>query len=704
MKAIILAGGEGKRLRPVTCTMPKPSIPVCDKAVILHIINLLESHGIKEIAITLNYLPGEVKKIINNAINMGEISSKITFCTEKKPLGTAGTVKNCINECFNDNEEDFFVICGDTITDIDISEMINFHKEKAKMATIAVKAVDIPTEFGIVLTNNESMVTGFIEKPVSSEAVSNIVNTGIYILTPEIMEYCNENTFCDFARDIFSKIPDLSNNIAAYHTDAYWCDIGDFASYKKVNFDLAKKTNCLFIGENCNISSEAQIKNCVICHGTTIEAGCELSNCVIMSNVVIEKYSSLTDCVICKNVKIAERVIAEKTIIGENSNIAHNVYIKKDSKIWDNSSILPESIITGIIKNQQGASGSYSPEAILRLGHAFGTFIGQNASVLVCADGAGSSCMISAGFQAALASTGISVKTIEAVPLSVVRWICRTGICDGAIHISEGFKNHISFLNGHGNDLCKNERRKLKSIYDMEDFISVSRKNIPPFEVLSNPEDYYISSLLDIFKCPHKNLTYLSKHFTRGQRFAASTYLTIKMFPDAPVFLPAFDSLAAEKIANMYNRYTIKCGSKNGDIMAEMENFMHINGVYAQYLMLFDDLAFDFAICCLESFIKNDLDGEAENYINNPLYRFEYEIPCPNAKKAEIIKKLINSKNACGCYEIHDGICINKKNTAVKISSEDEKQSFHIYVEGLSEEIAKDVTEEIIKTIENLLT
>ena len=704
MKAIIMAGGEGTRLRPITCKMPKPCVPICDKAVILHIIELLERHGINDIGITLKYLPGEIKKLIKNETANGKIHANISFCVENSPLGTAGSVKNCICECFDNAEEDFLIISGDAATDIDITEMINFHKEKGKLATIAVKSVNVPTEFGVVLTDKDSMITGFIEKPVWSEAVSNEVNTGIYIVTPDLMDYCSKDTFCDFAKDIFMKVPDLSNNIAAYHTNCYWCDIGDVDSYKKVNFDYALKESNNFIGKNCIISPGAKLQGCVICHGCTIEANCRLTNCIVMANTVIEKNSTLSDSVICKNVIVSENVIVENSVIGEKAEIGKSSLIGNKSKIWDSVTIMPESIISGVVRNFNGSVGSYSPETILRLGKAFGTFIGQGASVLVCADECGSSCMISAGFQSSLAGVGIAVKTIESVPLSVIRWICRTGICDGAVYISKESKNHIFFLNGFGDDLCKNERRKFKSIYEMEDFIAVNQKNIPVFEELSNPEDYYISALLDIFKCPHKTLNYLSKRFSRGQRFAISAYLTIKMYPDAPVFLPAFGGLAAEKIADKYGRYTIKCGDKNGDIMAEMEKFMHIPGVYAQYLMLFDDLAFDFAICCLEGYIANELDKEAENLIKNPLFSCDWEIPCPNANKAEIIKKFINSNIACYGYEIHDGICIKKNNSAAKIAAEDEKQAFHVYVESLSAETGKDIAGEILKTIENLLT
>lgn len=699
MKAIIMAGGEGTRLRPITCRMPKPAVPVKDKPVILHIIGLLEQHGIYDIAITLKYLPGELKKIVESAVNRGEIKADIRFCTETSPLGTAGSVKNCISECYENSEEDFLVISGDAITDINLREMIDFHKKQGKMATIAVKAVDIPTEFGVVLTNKENMVTGFIEKPVWSEAVSNIVNTGIYIVTSRLMEFCPEEGACDFAKDVFTKIPDLSHNIAAFQTEAYWCDIGDVRSYRSVNLRGGG-----FIGENCSISDEADIRNSVICHGCRVGAGSVISDSVVMPNTVIGKHCKIAECVLCSSVSIEDGVTAEDAVVGEKAAIGHSTVIKKGTKIWDGANILPESMLHGVIREYGGSASSYSPEMVLRLGRAFGTFLGQHASALICADGSGSSCMISAGLQSALASAGIQVKVIETVPMPVIRWICRSGICDGGIYVSDNGESHIHFLNKFGDDLSKNERRKLKSVYDLEDFTRVDRNSIPVFEELSSPEDYYISALLDIFKCPHKNLNYIGRRFTKSQRYAAAAYITIKLFPDAPIFLAASESMAAEKIAEKFDRYVIRCGSKIGDIMSEMEKFMHIDGVYAEYLMFFDDLAFDLGLCCIDGFIAGELDTEIENLIRIPLYRSETQIPCKNANKADIIRKFVNSDLARRGFEINDGICIRDQDSSARICADDERQAFHVYVESLSEEYGKEIAGEILKTLENLLT
>ncbi len=699
MKAIIMAGGEGARLRPVTCGMPKPAVPVKDRPVILHIIDLLEKNGISDIAVTLRYMPGEIKNIIENAVSRGEISADVRFCTETSPLGTAGSVRNCIEVCFDGAREDFLIISGDAVTDINIREMEDFHRSRGKMATIAVKAVETPTEFGVVLVGKDSTVTGFIEKPEWREAVSNIVNTGIYIVTPELMELCPGEGECDFAKDIFSKVSDLSENIAAYCTDAFWCDIGDSESYLSVNMRYAP-----FTGENCAVSPEADVKGSVICHGACIGSGTAVSGSVIMQNVSVGQWCTVRDCIICPGAVIEDGTYAEGCVIGEKAHIGRSCRINKGAKIWNNVNILQESTVNGIIRESGSSASSYSPENILRIGRAFGTFLGRNASCLVCADRSGSGCMICAGMESALASTGIAVKTAEPVSLSVVRWICRQGVCDGAVYICDDGEIKIHFLNRFGDDLCKSERRKLRSVYNMEDFAPVRKSSVHPFENISSPEDYYISSLLDIFRCPHKNLNYIGRHFTRSQRIAAAAYLTVKMFPDAPVFLPASDSMAAGKIAEKYDRYTIRCGEKDGDIMSEMEKFMHINGVYAEYLMFFDDLAFDLGLCCIDGFISDEADSDAEELIRIPLYTSETKIDCGKANKSEIIRKFINTDIAKKGFELNDGVCIRSGSCSARVCACDDSSAFKIYVESMSEEYGKEISGEIVRTLQNLLT
>jgi len=185
MKAVIMAGGEGTRLRPLTCNRPKPMVPVANKPVMEHIIELLRKHNINQIAVTLQYMPGRITDYFDDGSDFGV---ELKYYIEKTPLGTAGSVKNA--EDFLDDT--FIVISGDALTDIDLTKAIEYHFSKKSIATLVLKKVDIPLEYGVVVTDNEGRISRFLEKPSWGEVFSDTVNTGIYILSPEVLNYCKK--------------------------------------------------------------------------------------------------------------------------------------------------------------------------------------------------------------------------------------------------------------------------------------------------------------------------------------------------------------------------------------------------------------------------------------------------------------------------------------------------------------------------------
>lgn len=196
MKSVIMAGGEGTRLRPLTCNIPKPMVPVVNKPVMEHIIELLRKYNLTDIAVTLQYLPNIIKNYFSDG---REFDVNLRYYVEDKPMGTAGSVKNA--EDFLDDT--FVVISGDALTDIDLKKAIDFHFSKKSMATLVLKKVEIPLEYGVVVTDEDGRITRFLEKPSWGEVFSDTVNTGIYILSPEVLKYYNKNEIFDFSKDLF---------------------------------------------------------------------------------------------------------------------------------------------------------------------------------------------------------------------------------------------------------------------------------------------------------------------------------------------------------------------------------------------------------------------------------------------------------------------------------------------------------------------
>ncbi len=225
MKAIIMAGGEGKRLKPVTGDLPKPLVPLCGRPVMEHIILLLKKHGITDICAALKYRPDDIKSYFGSGERLGV---SMTYRVETEALGTAGGVKNC-EDFYGD--EDFLVISGDAACDIDLGALIAEHEKRRPAATIALCPEPEPLRYGLALCDREGFIRSFIEKPDWRHVVTNLVNTGIYIISPRAMELVPEKAEFDFAKDLFPMLLDRGEKLLGVPCDGYWCDIGTPKSY-----------------------------------------------------------------------------------------------------------------------------------------------------------------------------------------------------------------------------------------------------------------------------------------------------------------------------------------------------------------------------------------------------------------------------------------------------------------------------------------
>jgi len=219
VKAIIMAGGEGSRLRPLTCNRPKPMVPVLNRPVMAYCLDLLKQHGISEIGVTLQYLPQAIQDYFGDGSDFGV---RLHYFVEETPLGTAGSVKNAA--AFLD--ETFVVVSGDALTDLDLSQAIAFHRNRGAAGTLVLTRVDCPLEYGVVITAPEGQIVQFLEKPSWSEVFSDTVNTGIYVLEPEVLDYFAPGQKFDFSQDLFPLLLREKKPLFGLVLSGYWCDIG----------------------------------------------------------------------------------------------------------------------------------------------------------------------------------------------------------------------------------------------------------------------------------------------------------------------------------------------------------------------------------------------------------------------------------------------------------------------------------------------
>lgn len=369
-----MAGGEGTRLRPITESMPKPLVEADGIPVIEHIFRLLIKHGVSEAAVTTRYLGDMIKNRYGASYSTGSTGAsrilRLRYYEEKLPLGTAGGVKNA-SEIYSDGKP-FLVISGDAMTDTDISEMMSFHSEKEADVTVALSCAADPREYGTVLCGKEGRITKFIEKPAWQHVLTDAVNTGIYIINPEVMACIPENAERDFARDLFPALMKEGKRLFGYETSAHWCDIGSVSDYYKENMRISGGKNVLSRNGNFNIDREASV-----------------SESILYSNVKIGSGSLITGSVICDGCTIGKNVtVGNGSVIGSGCSIGDGAFLFPGSRLGKNTVINSgQTYGTGysegrpFVFERGGLSGSGDTVSCIRIGLAAASAIGRGSRV-----------------------------------------------------------------------------------------------------------------------------------------------------------------------------------------------------------------------------------------------------------------------------------------------------------------------------------
>ncbi|MDI6642169.1 MAG: NDP-sugar synthase [Elusimicrobiota bacterium] len=346
MKAIILLGGFGTRLRPFSCHTPKPLLPILNRPGLEYQLELIRRYGIKEVVFCLNYLS---KKFLNYFGSGKKFGLKIHYCVEKIPLGTGGAIKNA-QKFFDNNPA--IIFNGDILTDINLGEIAKLHINKKAVLTIALVRVKDPTVYGLVETDKNCRILRFLEKPSWDEVTCNTINAGIYVFQPELLQYIPEGINYSLERGLFPLLLEKKKPVYGFISPSYWIDIGTIEKYLQVHFDILKgelkvcisgrkiKKN-FFVEKNVIIDSTAVVDGkVVIGKNTLIGSYVQLNGFVsIGRNCKISKGAQITDSVILDNTIIGEGAKLEKCIVGKNCKIEPHTVVDKDSAIGDNTHI-----------------------------------------------------------------------------------------------------------------------------------------------------------------------------------------------------------------------------------------------------------------------------------------------------------------------------------------------------------------------------
>ncbi len=536
MRAVLMAGGSGTRLRPLTCDLPKPMVPMLNRPIAEHIINLLKRHHITEIIATLYYLPDVMRDYFQDGSDFGV---QMTYAVEEEqPLGTAGCVKN-IQQWLDDT---FVTISGDAITDFDLQAAIAFHREKKSKATLILTRVPNPVEFGVVITDKDGKIKRFLEKPSLSEIFSDTVNTGTYILEPEVLDYLPENEESDFSKDLFPLLLEKGEPMYGYVADAYWCDVGHLEAYREAQYDgLDKKVKLKFpypeksagiwignnthidssavietpvlIGDNCRIGARVKIEaGTVIGDNVTIGADADLKRPIIWNGATVGEEAHLRACIISRGTRIDRRaqalegsVVGSLSIVGEEAQIAPGVKVWPSKRI-ESGAILNINLIWGNtaqrnLFGQRGVTGlanvDLTPEFVVKLGASYGSTLKLGSTVIISRDQRSVSRMIGRAMVAGLMSAGVHVQNLEATAIPIARTMMVTNFMDvaGGIHIRlEPDKPDyllIEFFDRQGISISKSQEKKIEGAYFKEDLRRVAIQEIGSVSYPSGILDTY---------------------------------------------------------------------------------------------------------------------------------------------------------------------------------------------------------------------
>ena len=542
MKGIIMAGGMGSRLRPLTCNLPKPMVPIFNKPVIEYGAALLKKHSIEEIGFTLFYLP---HKIVEHFEDGSKFNISTNYYVEESPLGTGGSVKNA--DEFLDST--IVVISGDALTDIDLTKAYAFHKKKGSKATLILKKEEIPLEYGVVVTDDEDRIIRFLEKPSWGEVFSDTVNTGIYILEPDVFDYYKKGENFDFSQDLFPRL--LKDNIPmyGYTAEGYWSDVGDLKSYMNTHVDILadeKKHHLLgkcnkkgiWIGEGTVIEKNAVIKppvfigdNCVIGEGAVIDEytvlgsntkvgkGSSIKRSIIWDNVSISNDCEIRKAVVCNNVYIGEHSrVFEDSVIGAYSKLFKGSTINPGVKVWpyktvNENVVIKQNLIWGeglskSLFDLRGISGVYNqnitPEMVVGVGTAFSSTVNKKGTYLVSCDKENLSESLRSAIISGILSTGGQVVVVSDSTIPMARFGIRKFNLDGGVHIRRDTLDedivHMEFFNESGANIDKSIIKKMQKSLSFEDYNRCVGKEVKDTVKIDNFSLIYLNDGISLIE------------------------------------------------------------------------------------------------------------------------------------------------------------------------------------------------------------
>ncbi len=541
MKAVLMAGGFGTRIQPLTHSLPKPMVPVVNRPMMEHILERVRGAGIHEVVILLYYMPDAIREHFGDGSRFG---LRLRYVLPEEDFGTAGAVK-CA-EPFLD--ETFLVLSGDVITDFDLGAITSFHKGKRTPVTITLTRVPNPLQFGVVITDAEGRILRFLEKPGWGEVFSDTVNTGIYVLEPEVLTRIPRGRPFDFSKDLFPSF--LRDEVPIYGVSAegYWRDVGDPDAYRDAVADvLAGKVSLSFpgrrietaegelwaedegfvppedlrvrgrvvLGSGAEVGRSVELESTVIGKGCRIGDGAALASSVLWNEVRVGPGARLRRVVLCDRVWVGDGVRMEKgAVVAEGTEVGDRASFERDLMVWPDKKVEPGAVLSANLvwgdkwKKSVFEAGAVegrtnielSPEFAAKLGAAMGSILRPNTAILVGRDYLKASRMLKRAFLGGILSTGVDVHDVKMVPVPVTRYkLASFGEVAGVYFQqspSDSRSTQVVFYDEAGNRIDTSVEKSIERIFFKENFRRVDHSEVGAIRELAGIDAFYREGFL----------------------------------------------------------------------------------------------------------------------------------------------------------------------------------------------------------------
>jgi mannose-1-phosphate guanylyltransferase/phosphomannomutase len=503
-----------------------------------HIVNLLKDHGFDDIVVTVAFLPQAIRTYFGDG---SEFGVRMVYATEETPLGTAGSIRNAMDEL----DDTFLVISGDVLTDIDLSEIVAFHKDRKALATIGLKAVENPLDFGIVITHEDGSIERFLEKPSWGEVFSDTVNTGIFVLEPEIFDWIEAGVAVDFSSDVFPQLLEAGKPLYGAVAEGYWEDVGTLDAYVKAHQDVLdgkvqvdlhgfEIRDGVHVGDSSEIHPDAKIQGPALigdyCH---VEAGATIGEYTVLgSNVMVRSDAYLQRSVVHDNVYIAEGVrtrgavigrscdlrrgarAEEGVVIGDECFVGEHAVLNPSVKVYPFKTVEPGAIInSSIVWESRGARSLFvrsgvsglanvdiTPELAVRVAMAYATTLKKGSTVVTSRDSSRAARALKRAVMSGLNAAGVNVEDLEVAPIPTTRFQIRNARSQGGITVrlvpGDPQSVQLRFFDADGIDIDETTQRKIERLFYREDFRRAFAADIGDIDFPARALEFYSGALM----------------------------------------------------------------------------------------------------------------------------------------------------------------------------------------------------------------